>query len=103
METVDTVEGGGPSSLSEEFTNGTSTMDIDNRHFDDSDSDVNDIGEIVFEPSHDSSKMRDDDWRYASLKFGNVVLEQLTFWAGEKFAAESSKEFPKMYLRHARL
>ncbi|KAL2512998.1 hypothetical protein Adt_18598 [Abeliophyllum distichum] len=28
----------GPSSLSEEFTNGTSTIDIDDRHFDDHDS-----------------------------------------------------------------
>ncbi|KAL2487109.1 hypothetical protein Adt_31865 [Abeliophyllum distichum] len=37
--TVDTIKEGWPSSLSEEFTNGTSTMDIDDRHFDDPDLD----------------------------------------------------------------
>ncbi|KAL2509914.1 Uncharacterized protein Fot_33561 [Forsythia ovata] len=37
--TVDIVEGGGPSSLGEKFSNGTSTMDIDDRHFDYHDSD----------------------------------------------------------------
>ncbi|KAL2471663.1 Uncharacterized protein Adt_39799 [Abeliophyllum distichum] len=37
-ETVDTVEGGGPSSLSDKFSNGTSTIDIDDKSFDDPDS-----------------------------------------------------------------
>ncbi|KAL2526881.1 hypothetical protein Adt_11935 [Abeliophyllum distichum] len=36
---MDTIEGGGPTSLSEKFSNGTSTMDIDDRHFDDPNSD----------------------------------------------------------------
>ncbi|KAL2505654.1 hypothetical protein Adt_21275 [Abeliophyllum distichum] len=38
-ETVDIVEGGGPSSLSEKFSNGTSIMDIEDVCFDDHDSD----------------------------------------------------------------
>ncbi|KAL2514729.1 hypothetical protein Fot_28700 [Forsythia ovata] len=37
--TMDTVEEGGPNGLSEKFSNGTSTIDIDDRHFDDPDSD----------------------------------------------------------------
>ncbi|KAL2505134.1 DNA-directed RNA polymerase IV and V subunit 2 [Abeliophyllum distichum] len=87
-------------------------MDIDDRHFDDPDLDdeadnhcrsVNDIGEIFIEPIYDPSKRRDIDWRYASLKFGKVSLEQPTFWTNEKFAAEGGKKFLEMYPRHARL
>ncbi|KAL2474680.1 hypothetical protein Adt_35416 [Abeliophyllum distichum] len=37
--TVDTAERGGPSNLSEKFSNGTSTMDINDKYFDDPDSD----------------------------------------------------------------
>ncbi|CAA2987375.1 DNA-directed RNA polymerases IV and V subunit 2-like [Olea europaea subsp. europaea] len=61
------------------------------------------IGEIVVEPGYDPSKRGDGDWRYASLKFGKVTLEQPTFWTGEKFSADGGKEFLEMYPRHARL
>ncbi|KAL2501682.1 Uncharacterized protein Fot_35530 [Forsythia ovata] len=37
--TVDTVQGGGPSSLSEKFSNGTSTIDFDDKCLDAPDSD----------------------------------------------------------------
>ncbi|CAI9773505.1 unnamed protein product [Fraxinus pennsylvanica] len=63
----------------------------------------NSIGEIVVEPGYDPSKRGDGDWRYASLKFGKVTLEQPTFWTGEKFSAEGGKEFLEMYPWHARL
>lgn len=61
------------------------------------------IGEIIVEPGYDPSKRGDGDWRYASLKFGKVTLEQPTFWTGEKFSADGGKEFLEMYPRHARL
>lgn len=54
------------------------------------------FGELIVEPGFDPSKKGEGDWRYASVRFGKVTLDQPTFWGGE------GKEF-KMLPRHARL
>lgn len=56
------------------------------------------FGELIIEPGYDPSKKGEGDWRYASVKFGKVTLDQPTFWGGEG----NVKEF-KMLPRHARL
>lgn len=61
------------------------------------------IGEIRVEPGYDPSKKGDGEWRYASVRFGKVELEQPMFWTGEKFHADGGKDFIKLLPRHARL
>lgn len=61
------------------------------------------VGEIVVEPGFDPSKRGDGDWRYASIKFGKVMLEKPNFWTGDKFVGEGGKEFLELLPRHARL
>jgi DNA-directed RNA polymerase-4/5 subunit 2 len=62
------------------------------------------IGEIIVEPGFDPSKKGDSsEWRYASVKFGKVVLEKPLFWPGEKFSADNGKEYLEVFPRHARL
>lgn len=56
------------------------------------------FGELIIEPGYDPSKKGEGDWRYASVRFGKVTLDQPTFWGGEG----NVKEF-KMLPRHARL
>jgi len=61
------------------------------------------IGEIIVDSGYDPSKKRDNEWRHASVKFGKVTLERPRFWTGDKFAADSGKEFLDLLPRHARL
>lgn len=61
------------------------------------------IGEIIVEPGFDPSKKGENEWRYASVKFGKVTLEQPKFWTGEKFQADNDKEYLDLLPRHARL
>ncbi|XP_071713765.1 DNA-directed RNA polymerases IV and V subunit 2-like [Rutidosis leptorrhynchoides] len=61
------------------------------------------IGEIIVEPGYDPSKKGDNEWRFASVKFGKVTLERPRFWTGEKFSADSGKEYLEFLPRHARL
>ncbi|XP_010537597.1 PREDICTED: DNA-directed RNA polymerases IV and V subunit 2-like [Tarenaya hassleriana] len=53
------------------------------------------LGEMIVEPSFDPTKNKDHDWRYASVRFGEVSVEKPTFFA-------NGKEF-KFLPRHARL
>ncbi|KAG5563017.1 hypothetical protein RHGRI_005684 [Rhododendron griersonianum] len=61
------------------------------------------IGEVIVEPGYDPSKKGDNEWRFASVKFGKVTLERPRFWTGDKFSADSGKEFLDLLPRHARL
>ncbi|CAL5358848.1 unnamed protein product [Camellia sinensis] len=61
------------------------------------------IGEITVEPGYDPSKKGENEWRHASVKFGKVTLERPQFWTGEKFSADSGKEYLNLLPRHARL
>nr|XP_043615014.1 DNA-directed RNA polymerases IV and V subunit 2-like [Erigeron canadensis] len=61
------------------------------------------IGEIIVEPGYDPSKKGDNEWRFASIRFGNVTLERPRFWTGEKFSADSGKDYLEFLPRHARL
>ncbi|GFZ08289.1 nuclear RNA polymerase D2A [Actinidia rufa] len=45
----------------------------------------------------------ENEWKYASVKFGKVTLERPRFWTGDKFSADSGKEFLNLLPRHARL
>uniref|UniRef100_A0A5B7ANF1 DNA-directed RNA polymerase subunit beta n=1 Tax=Davidia involucrata TaxID=16924 RepID=A0A5B7ANF1_DAVIN len=63
----------------------------------------NSIGEIIVQPGYDPSKKGENEWKYASVKFGEVTLERPRFWTGEKFSADSGKEFLDLLPRHARL
>ena len=55
------------------------------------------------EPGYDPSKKGENEWKYASVKFGKVTLERPRFWTGDKFSADSGKEFLNLLPRHARL
>ncbi|KAL2531551.1 hypothetical protein Adt_04902 [Abeliophyllum distichum] len=95
---VDTVIEGEPSGLNEKFSNGTSTMDINDRYFDDLDLDDEAdnhlpkvsmmLVRLLLSLIMIFLKNEDGDWRYASLKFGKVVFEQSTFGTDEEFAAD---------------
>lgn len=62
------------------------------------------IGEIIVEPGYDPSKKGDNEWRYASIKFGKVTLERPRFWTGDKSSADNgSKQYLEFLPRHARL
>lgn len=61
------------------------------------------IGEIIVEPGFDPSKKGENDWKYASVKFGKVNLERPRFWTGDKFTADNRVEFLDLLPRHARL
>ncbi|KAH7864152.1 hypothetical protein Vadar_026365 [Vaccinium darrowii] len=61
------------------------------------------IGEVTVHPGYDPSKKGDNEWRFASVKFGKVTLERPRFWTGDKFSADSGKEFLDLFPRHARL
>ncbi|CDP07172.1 unnamed protein product [Coffea canephora] len=61
------------------------------------------VGEIVVEPGFDPSKRGDGDWKYASIKFGKVILEKPDIWIGEKLFGEGKNEYLKVLPRHARL
>ncbi|XP_042754218.1 DNA-directed RNA polymerases IV and V subunit 2 [Lactuca sativa] len=56
------------------------------------------IGDIMVEPGFDPSKKRDNEWRYASIKFGKVTLERPRY-----IAAEGGDESVVYLPRHARL
>ncbi|KAL5545159.1 hypothetical protein UlMin_008943 [Ulmus minor] len=56
------------------------------------------FGELIVEPGYDPSKKGEGDWRYASVRFGEVTLERPTFWSG----SEKEQDF-KLLPRHARL
>ncbi|KAM0039516.1 putative DNA-directed RNA polymerase [Helianthus debilis subsp. tardiflorus] len=60
------------------------------------------LGEIIVEPGYDPSK-KGDEWRFASVKFGKVTNERPRFWTGEKFSADSGKDYLEFLPRHARL
>ncbi|KAL4556666.1 hypothetical protein LXL04_034820 [Taraxacum kok-saghyz] len=59
------------------------------------------IGEIIVEPGYDPSKKGENEWRYASIKFGKVTLERPRFYTGDK--SESGNKFLDFLPRHARL
>lgn len=62
------------------------------------------IGEIIVEPGYDPSKKGENEWRFASIKFGNVTFERPRFWTGDKFSADNSgKDYLEFLPRHARL
>ncbi|XP_071929970.1 DNA-directed RNA polymerases IV and V subunit 2-like [Coffea arabica] len=61
------------------------------------------VGEIVVEPGFDPSKRGDGEWKYASIKFGKVILDKPDFWTGDKFFGDGGKEYLKFLPRHARL
>jgi uncharacterized membrane protein len=56
------------------------------------------FGEIIVEPGYDPSKKGEGEWRYASVRFGKVTLDQPSFWGGDG----NGKEY-NMLPRHARL
>ena len=56
------------------------------------------FGDLTVEPGYDPSKKGEGDWRYASVKFGKLTLDQPKFWGGEGNLTEF-----KMLPRHARL
>lgn len=56
------------------------------------------IGEIIVEPGYDPSRKGENEWRYASLKFGKVTLEPPKLWSGDQ-----GDEFLNFLPRHARL
>ncbi|CAH1443779.1 unnamed protein product [Lactuca virosa] len=53
---------------------------------------------IIVEPGFDPSKKRDNEWRYASIKFGKVTLERPRY-----IAAEGGNESVVYLPKHARL
>uniref|UniRef100_A0A2P2L3F5 DNA-directed RNA polymerase n=1 Tax=Rhizophora mucronata TaxID=61149 RepID=A0A2P2L3F5_RHIMU len=55
------------------------------------------FGEMIVEPGYDPSKKGENEWRYASVKFGKISLEQPSFWGG------TEREEHNMLPRHARL
>ncbi|CAN0914540.1 DNA-directed RNA polymerases IV and V subunit 2 [Linum grandiflorum] len=57
------------------------------------------FGEVLVEPGYDPSKRGDGDWRYASIKFGEVSLVKPIFWA----ESDSVNSERKMLPRDARL
>lgn len=61
------------------------------------------VGEIHVEPGYDPSKKGEGEWKHASVKFGNVILDRPKFWAGEKYSAYNGEEYLNMWPRHARL
>lgn len=61
------------------------------------------MGEIIVEPGYDPSKKGEKDWRFSSIKFGKVTLERPRFFTGEKFSADSGKDYLDLLPRHARL
>nr|XP_027068856.1 DNA-directed RNA polymerases IV and V subunit 2-like [Coffea arabica] len=61
------------------------------------------VGEIVVEPGFDPSKRGDGEWKYASIKFGKVILDKPDFWTGDKFFGDGGKEYLKFLPCHARL
>lgn len=61
------------------------------------------IGEIIVEPGYDPSKKGENEWRFASIKFGKVTLERPRFYTGEKFSADNGKDLLDFLPRHARL
>ncbi|KAL9829858.1 DNA-directed RNA polymerase D subunit 2b [Arabidopsis thaliana] len=42
------------------------------------------FGEMLVEPSFDVVKKKDNDWRYATVKFGEVTVEKPTFFSDDK-------------------
>lgn len=42
------------------------------------------FGEMLVEPSFDPTKNKDDEWRYANVKFGEVTIEKPSLFSGEK-------------------
>ncbi|XP_021890660.1 DNA-directed RNA polymerase D subunit 2b [Carica papaya] len=54
-------------------------------------------GEMTIEPTYDPSKKGDNDWRYASVRFGKVTVDQPTFVGG------TNCDEKNMLPRHARL
>lgn len=55
------------------------------------------FGETIVEPGYDPSKKGEGEWRYASMKFGQVTLDKPSFFAGN--GGDEHDMFP----RHARL
>lgn len=56
------------------------------------------LGEMIVEPGYDPSKKRESEWRFASVRFGNVTIDKPSFWGG----LGDGKELD-MLPRHARL
>lgn len=44
----------------------------------------NSFGEMLVEPSFDPTKNKETDWRYATVKFGEVTVEKPTFFSDDK-------------------
>ncbi|XP_020887712.1 DNA-directed RNA polymerases IV and V subunit 2 [Arabidopsis lyrata subsp. lyrata] len=42
------------------------------------------FGDMLVEPSFDVIKKKDNDWRYATVKFGKVTVEKPTFFSDDK-------------------
>ncbi|KFK44270.1 nuclear rna polymerase d2a [Arabis alpina] len=42
------------------------------------------FGEMLVEPSFDPTKNKDHEWRYATVKFGEVTVEKPTFYSDDK-------------------
>ncbi|XP_050230997.1 DNA-directed RNA polymerases IV and V subunit 2-like [Mercurialis annua] len=59
---------------------------------------LNSFGDLVVEPGYDPSKKTDNEWRHASVKFGELSLEKPSFWGGNDGSDEHN-----MLPRHARL
>ncbi|OAY53599.1 DNA-directed RNA polymerases IV and V subunit 2 [Manihot esculenta] len=55
------------------------------------------FGELIVEPGYDPSKKGENEWRYASIRFGKVTLDKPSFWAGSDGGEHN------MLPRHARL
>ncbi|KAJ4826469.1 hypothetical protein Tsubulata_019438 [Turnera subulata] len=58
---------------------------------------IDSLGDLHVVPDFDPSKKGDGEWKYATIKFGNVKLEQPKFWSNSK--CDNLKLLPK----HARL
>lgn len=56
------------------------------------------FGEMTVEPGYDPSKKGESEWRFASVRFGKVTVDQPSFWGG----LGEGKEL-NMLPRHARL
>uniref|UniRef100_A0A2C9UBB0 DNA-directed RNA polymerase n=1 Tax=Manihot esculenta TaxID=3983 RepID=A0A2C9UBB0_MANES len=53
--------------------------------------------DLVVEPGYDPSKKGENEWRYASVRFGKVTVDRPSFWAGSDGGEHN------MFPRHARL
>nr|GMC60949.1 DNA-directed RNA polymerases IV and V subunit 2-like [Ipomoea batatas] len=84
-------EGAETSAGKEKISNGSEKMDID-------------FEDIEFDEEEDNEpKKGDNDWRYASIKFGKVTVSRPMILTGDKFSEDGGEEYLQLWPRHARL